>query len=160
MNNWEKKVLEEMELSLQGVRERDLRFFRIDELKRNISRVAGFSAACPDCRNVRSEIESAMVHLNEAIQVPGQHRREADRLIARLGRHMMKAHRLYPPWHFTYLYSFYGIVTGTLFFLPLVYLLPETHWEILAAGFVAGLITGQFTGGKKDRAVRHENRLM
>jgi hypothetical protein len=160
MENWENRVLNQMEQSLAGIREKDLRFFRIDELKRNISRVANFSAGCPVCLRSRSEIEAALVHLNEAVNVPGPYRRDLDRLIVHLGKHMMKSHQLYPPWYFNYLYSFYGIMAGSLAGLLLVLAIPEKPWEILAAGFVTGLLAGQFTGARKDRTVREENRLM
>jgi hypothetical protein len=74
-----------MEQSLDGIRDKDLRFFRTDELKRNISRVAHFSASCVECRKSRLSVEAALAHLNEAVNVPGPYRRELDRLIIQLG---------------------------------------------------------------------------
>ena len=149
-----------MEESLAGTREKDLRFFRIEELRRNIRRVAEYSNHCSGCMHIKPEIAAALKHVNEAVNVPGQYRRELDRLISRLARHMMKAHAFYPPFHFNYLYSFYGIAAGSLAGLLIAVLLPGRPWEIGAAGFVSGLIAGQIAGGRKDRKVRRENRLM
>ncbi len=160
MKNWAEHILKEMEQSLTGTREKDLRFFRIDELRRNIRRVDDFAPKCAICRNLKEETESAMVHVNEAVNVPGQHRRELDRVVARLARHMLKIHKFYPPWHFNYLYSFYGITAGSLFGFLLVQAIPSKPWELMAAGFVTGLISGQILGGKIDRKVRSEDRLM
>lgn len=160
MDNWDEKILAAMKESLAGTREKDLRFFRIEELQRNISRVAGYSHQCAGCTHLKPEIAVALKHVNEAVNVPGQYRRELDRVISRLARHMMTNHAFYPPFHFNYLYSFYGIVAGSLAGLLIAVLLPGKPWEIGAAGFVFGLIAGQITGGRKDRKVRSENKLM
>jgi hypothetical protein len=160
MNSWSEHIITEIHQRLEGTREKDMRFFRIEELERNIVRADQFSPSCRDCQNLKKDIESGMLHINEAVNVPGQYRRQLDRLIAQLARHMMKSHNFYPPWHFNYLYSFYGIAAGSLTGLAAVWLTPGRPWEIMAAGFVGGLIAGQFTGGRKDRTIREENRLM
>jgi len=160
MDNWKDKILAGMEESLAGTREKDLRFFRIEELQRNIRRVDEFSHRCADCAHLKPEIAAALRHVNEAVNVPGQYRRELDRVVARLARHMLKTHAFYPPFHFIYLYSFYGIAIGSLAGLLIAVLLPGKPWEIGAAGFVAGLIAGQISGGQKDSKVRTGNRLM
>lgn len=160
MDKWEKKVLDEMDLSLKGTREKDLRFFRIDELQRNISRIGNFSVSCTGCQKLKSDVENTLVHINEAVNVPGPYRRDLDRLTVRIGRHMMKNHHIYPPWHFNYLYSFYGILAGSLAGLLFVFLFPGEKWEFIAAGFVVGLVAGQLAGGKRDREIRNDNRLM
>lgn len=160
MESWADIVLKDMEQRLLGTREKDLRFFRIDELRRNIRRVNDFAHKCDVCGHLKLETETALVHVNEAVNVPGSHRRELDRVVARLSRHMMKVHKFYPPWHFNYLYSFYGITAGFLVGFLLVMAIPSKPWELLAAGFVIGVLTGQFLGGRKDRIVRADERLM
>lgn len=160
MQNWADNILKDMEQRLSGSREKDLRFFRIDELRRNIRRVDEFAHICDICRHLKLETETALVYVNEAVNVPGPHRRELDRLVARLARHILKAHKFYPPWYFNYLYSLYGIATGTLAGFLLVMAIPSKPWELLAAGFVTGIIAGQFLGGRKDRKVRGDKRLM
>lgn len=160
MESWADYVLKDMEQRLLGSREKDLRFFRIDELRRNIRRVDEFAQKCDICRTFKLETEAALVHVNEAVNVPGQHRRELDRVVTRLSRHMMRVHHFYPPWHFNYLYSFYGIVAGSLAGFLLVMAIPSRPLELLAAGFITGIISGQFLGGRKDRKVRGDKRLM
>lgn len=160
MENWSDRALSNMEQQLAGVKDKDLRFFRMEELQRNVRRTGEFAATCKRCQHMKTEVDSALVHLNEAISVPGQYRREVDRLIARLANHMMKEHGFYPPWHFNYLYSLAGMLAGTLISLAAVLVLPGKPWELLAAGFAAGLIAGQVTGGRKDRIIRADNKLM
>lgn len=160
MESWEDTVLKGMEESLTGTREKDLRFFRIEELQRNIRRVGEFSAHCPHCRHFKHDIQTTLVHVNEAVNVPGQHRKELDRLIARLSRHMMKLHGFYPPYHYNYLYSFYGMLAGSLIGLAAVILTPGNRWELMIAFIAAALITGQVIGSKKDRIVRTAGKIM
>lgn len=160
MEHWEDIAISKMEKQLAGVNEKDLRFFRIEELRRNIRRTGKFATTCRRCQQTKGEVESALAHINEAVSVPGQYRREVDRLITCLANHMMKEHGFYPPWHFNYLYSFLGMVAGTLVSFAAVMILPGKPWELLAAGFAAGLITGQVAGGRKDRKIREDNKLM
>lgn len=160
MESWADNVLKNMEQRLLGTREKDLRFFRIDELRRNIRRVDEFAQTCESCQHLKLETMAALVHVNEAVNVPGSHRRELDRVVARLSRHMLKVHKFYPPWYFNYLYSFYGISAGSLAGFLVVMAIPSKPWELLAAGFVIGILTGQFLGGRKDRMVRADERLM
>ena len=160
MDKWTESILMEIDQKLEGTREKDLRFFRIDELQRNIERVGRFSGSCSECKRMKSEIESNLPHIREAVEVPGKDRRNLDRLISRLARHIMKAHHFYPPWHHNYLYSFYGLVIGSMAGASIMYMTPGQRWEILAAGFSFGLIIGQLIGGKKDRSIRNEHKLM
>ncbi|HAX94978.1 MAG TPA: hypothetical protein DCY35_00410 [Prolixibacteraceae bacterium] len=160
MDKWTESVIGTINQSLDGTREKDLRFFRIDELLRNIERVGKFSSSCADCKRLKTEIESTIPDIREAVEVPGKKRRELDRLISRLARHIMKAHQFYPPWHHNYLYSFYGMVIGSAIGALVMALLPGKKWEILAAGFAVGLISGQLIGGKKDREIRTNQKLM
>lgn len=160
MDKWTESVIGNINQALEGTREKDLRFFRIDELLRNIERVGKLSESCAECKRLKTEIETTIPNIREAMEVPGKKRRELDRLIARLARHIMKAHQFYPPWHHNYLYSFYGLVIGSAVGALTMALLPGQKWEILAAGFAIGLITGQLIGGKKDREIRNNQKLM
>jgi hypothetical protein len=160
MEKWEDSVLKSMNESLTGTREKDLRFFRIEELQRNISRAGEFSAHCAHCRHFKSEIQTTIAHVSEAVNVPGQYRKELDRLISRLSRHMMKSHGFFPPYHYTYLYSFYGMLAGALLGFMALVVTPGSRWELMIAGVTALLIAGQVMGAKKDRAVRSAMKLM
>ena len=160
MENWADSTLKGMEESLKGSREKDLRFFRIEELQRNIRRTGEYSGQCAQCRHFKTDIQTTLKHVGEAVNVPGQYRKELDRLIARLSRHMMKSHNFYPPYYFNYLYSFYGILAGAGVGFIAVILAPGNRWELIIAFIAAGLITGQITGTRKDRIIREEKKLM
>jgi len=160
MESWSDQVKQVIKTNLGGIKERDLRFFRIDEFIRNIERTEKFYETCPECFKHKNDISAIAGNIREAIKAPGEKRRELDRLTGKISRHMTTAHKFYTPYHFTYLYSFFGMVTGLLlgFFGTKVY--PSEDWIALVIGFIAGLLTGQFIGAKKDRAVRKNKQLM
>ena len=114
MGNWATKTTNIIKSKLQGTKEKDLRFYRVDELKRNIERVDSFSKSCPYCQKQKADISAVINDIDEAVHVPGQTRREYDRLISRLSIHMQKEHGFYTPFHFVYLFSFFGMVMSII----------------------------------------------
>jgi len=56
MENWAEEINAKIDVSLEKSREKDLRFFRIDEFKRNITRVDEFSKSCPFCNKHKIDI--------------------------------------------------------------------------------------------------------
>ena len=160
MEDWSKNIAETIRENLKGEKDRDLRFFRIDEFIRNIERTEKFADSCPDCKRNKSDITEVIDKIEEAVKVPGRSRRQLDRVTSRLSSHMMKAHNFYAPYHFTYLYSFFGMVAGLLlgFFGTLIF--PTDDWIALIIGFVAGLMGGQYAGNRKDKNIRRNKQLM
>ena len=158
--SWATKTNNIIDSKLQGTKEKDLKFYRIDELKRNIERVDSFSKSCPYCQKQKIDISTVVNSIEEAVHVPGRTRREYDRLISRLSMHMQKEHGFYTPYHFVYLYSFFGMVAGLLLGYLLLKLFPSFDWVMLAIGFSAGLIIGYVWGGIKDNKIREEKKLM
>lgn len=160
MQNWSDEILEPIEEQLKDVKEKDLRFFRVDEFKRNIRRTGENMNSCPVCNKNRIPITEVCQTLLQAIQVPGKSRREYDRLISNLSRHMRKEHNFYPPYHYTYLYSFFGILAGLTAGFLLSLLFPSLVLEMFSLGFSLGIIPGYIWGSIKDNKIRKEKRLM
>jgi hypothetical protein len=105
-------------------------------------------------------IAEAVSKIEKTVNEPGETRREYDRLIYRISKHMQKEHGFYPPYYFSYLYSFFGILAG----LVLGYILMKTvsgySTEMLSIGFTIGLIPAYIWGFIKDKKIRAEKRLM
>jgi hypothetical protein len=160
MVNWAEEINLKIDSSLEKSREKDLRFFRVDEFKRNIGRVDEFSKSCPFCFNQRIEISEAVETIYEAIQVPGSSRREYDRLIGRLAKHMRKEHGFFAPYYFSYLYSFIGILSGLILGFLLYKVFPENGEALFSACFVVGIVTSYIAGGRKDTKIRTAKKLM
>ncbi len=160
MENWAEILISKIDLNLEKSREKDLRFFRVDEFKRNVERVDVFSNSCPFCHKHKIDIAEAVENINEAVEVPGKSRREFDRLISRLARHMQKEHGFYAPYYFSYLYAFIGILSGVIIGYVLFRIFPASGELLLLVSIMVGIIASYITGTRKDNKVRKENKIM
>jgi hypothetical protein len=160
MKNWATEITNTIDKKLASTRDKEILFYRIGEFKRNITRVDSFSKECSLCQKEKISITEISDKIDEAINVPGKTRREYDRLISRLSKHIRKEHGFYPPYYFSYLYSFWGITIGLIIGYALMRYKPDLWIEMLSIGFVIGLIPGYFRGFIKDKKIRSEKRLM
>lgn len=160
MKSWSAKISAEIDRKLADTRDKDKLFFRVNEFKRNIARVDAFSAACPHCKSEIPAIETAVEQIDVAVETPGRERREYDRLISRLARHMQKEHGFYAPFHFSYVYALYGLLAGLALSLLLYLLFPHYWLEMFAVGLSSGIVVSYVFGSLKDKKVRAEKKLM
>ena len=160
MQNCDSEINNKIDSKLEGVRDKDIRFYRIDEFKRNITRTDSFSKSCPFCQQQKAHITEIVDKIDEAVKVPGETRRNYDRLISRLSKHIQKEHGFYAPYYFSYHYSFFGIVAGLILGYVLMKINPEFWVEMLSIGFIIGLIPSYVWGSIKDKKIRSEKRLM
>lgn len=160
MEEWSKQTISQLDEKTKNIKQRDIRFYRVDEFKRNIERVGDFSKNCPYCEKEKISIAAIVGKTNEAIEIPGKTRREYDRAISRLSGHMQKHHGFFAPYYYTYLFSFFGMVAGLLLGYLLMKLFPLHGFAMLSAGFVAGLLTGYFTGNARDKKIRASKKIM
>ena len=145
---------------LKNSRPSDLRFFRVEEFKRNVDRVGTYSGKCPVCNKAQINIKEITAKIDVAIESPGKTRREYDRLMNRLATHMNSVHGFYTPNHFTYSYSLYGMLAGTGIGFILMMFLSEYNMAFISAGFSIGLLIGYLYGSNKDRKIRQKKMLM
>jgi len=160
MEKWDTEIKTRLDKKLEGTKDRDIRFYRIDEFKRNIERVETFSRSCPHCSKQKIHIAETVDTIDKAVNTPGRTRRNYDRLISNLSRHMQKEHGFYAPYYYTYLFSFFGMVAGLLIGYLAMKFLPQLNYALLSLGFVAGLITGYAWGNVKDNKVRSDKKVM
>jgi len=160
MGIWAEQIISKIDVDLEKSREKDIRFFRVDEFKRNISRVDEFSVSCPFCLKQKIDIAEVSAKIEEAIEVPGNSRRNYDRLISRLSGHIQKEHGFYAPYHFSYLYAFIGIFAGLILGFVLYQLFPVYGQVFFLACFVAGILTAYIAGARKDNQIRSSKKIM
>jgi hypothetical protein len=160
MEDWTTNIVLQVDENLKDVKQSDLRFFRVDEFKRNVRRTDENSHTCPVCNREKINISSVGAKINEAIRVPGKSRREYDRLINRISAHMQKEHGYYTPYHFKYHYSFYGLVAGIAAGLLFMYLAGSENYAIFSVSVSLGLLVGYLRGGTKDQKIRQKKMLM
>ncbi len=160
MENWADEIISKIDVNLEKSREKDIRFFRVDEFKRNIARVDGFSTSCPFCLKHKIDIAEMVPNIYEAVEVPGKSRRDFDRLISRLARHMQKEHGFFAPYYFSYLYSFIGILAGLTIGFALFKLFPLYGELLLSACVMIGIVGSYLTGSRKDSNIRNSKKIM
>lgn len=160
MKSWSTELITQIDTKLDGVNEKDLRFFRIDEFKRNTARVDSYSSTCPHCSKEKQNIQEAVKTLDIAINKVSKNRRKYDKLISRLSKHMQKEHGFYTPYYFTYLISFFGIVAGSILGYFLMQVNIEHKLELFCVGFSIGLLPTYIIGHLKDKKIRSQKKLM
>jgi len=160
MENWAVEINSKIDVSLEKSREKDLRFFRVDEFKRNITRIDEFSKSCPFCHKQKIDIAENVETIHEAVEVPGKSRREYDRLISRLARHMQKEHGFYAPFYFSYLYAFIGIVAGLVIGYILFKTFPMYGEALFLVCVMVGIVAAYITGSYKDSKIRTSKKIM
>ena len=158
---WFEKIDETVREKLAGSRDKDIRFFRVEEFLRMAKRADDFAQTCRECSSFKHQIEQATGSIDKAVNHAGRDRRTYDRLIGKLSSHMQKQHQFYPPYHFTYLYSAAGMagagIAGFLISLPFTQI---DRWFFIVPAFVVGLIAGNFIGARKDAKVRNSQKLL
>ena len=161
MSDWNQKIVTDLRQELQGINEKDMRFFRVEEYLRIVERVDRFSGDCHECRQFKPEIEKHVPIIHHALKSIGKDRRSYDRHLSQLGNHMKKKHGFYPPYHFTYTYSFFFPLVLCVFGFLVSLLFPSISiWFFLVPGFILGLVTAQFYGGSKDAKIRATKKLL
>ncbi len=160
MEDWTSQIISAINEKLKDTRQSDLRFFRVEEFKRNVQRTGTFSGKCPVCKSHQSEIVAVTDNIDQAIGTPGNVRRRYDRLINQLASHMQKEHGFYSPFHFTYRHSFFGMTGGMLAGFLLMLLFKDYNWAYFSGGFSLGLLLGYIYGSKKDRKIREKKMIM
>lgn len=158
--DWGSEMIINVEKNLVNAKDKDIRFFRVDEFKRNVKRVDGFSASCGFCNKQKIDIADAVENIAESIDVPGEKRRSYDRLISRLSVHVRKEHGFYPPFYYSYLYSFYGFVAGIFIGYLMFLFIPANPEAMFSTGFASSLLVSYIWGSRKDNKIRFEKRLM
>lgn len=161
MKSWKETIIDQLHSKSEGINEKDFRFFRIAEFERMINRTDELSVDCDVCKAFKNEIEIVVATIDEAVHTPGKLRRKYDHLIDRIAKHQRKNHGYYPPYYFTYNYSFLGMLAGSATGLLVGYLvLPHDVWYFILSGFVIGLLAARILGARKDKAVRANDKLL
>jgi len=161
MEKWNQKIAEQLKQELKDVKDRDLRFFRIAEYLRMVKRVDDFSDECKQCKQFQSEIERETKTIRLAVTETGKERRNYDRHIDQLARHMKKEHGFYPPYYYTYSLSFFYTLIAAVIGLLISLLFPSIdRWFFVIPAIIFGLMAGQLIGNWKDSRVRSDNKLL
>lgn len=160
MKSWSEEINTQVDNKLEGINNKDFRFFRIAEFKRNISRIDTFSSTCPSCKTELQDISEVVESIDVAINNIGKKRKAYDKLISRMAKHIQKEHGFYPPYYFTYYFSFFGLLAGAILGYFLMQINTELKLELFCLGIAIGLLPTYILGYVKDKKIRSEKKLM
>lgn len=150
--NWideiSKRIDDQMDLYISI---KDYRFYQIEKLKR-IAKLLHKQKNCLDCKYLRKELESIVDDLDRLINKSGVNRREYEKRVEKLIKHLKVEHQVYQAYHFTYTYSAIFTLIGIGFGILLSFGMYESFHPgsfFLAAGL--GMISGNVLGSRKDK---------
>jgi len=161
MSDWYNQYEKNIFSSLKDEKNRDIRFFRIEEMLRMAERTDKYAPSCKKCQSFKNRLNEISMSIKKAVRYPGKERKELDLLQSEMSAHMKKIHGFYPPYYFSYLYSAIGILIFMIIAVIVYLIFPSfSIWNILSISFAAGVITGQITGNKKDNRIKKEGKIL
>jgi len=161
MSDWYNQYEKNIFSSLKDEKNRDIRFFRIEEMLRIAERTDKYAPSCEKCQSFKNRLNEEQKSLKKAVQYPGKERKELDKLQIEMSAHMRKVHGFYPPYYFSYLYSAIGILIFMAITFIMYLIFPSLSLlNIMAVAFAAGVIIGQITGHKKDNKIKKEKKIL
>ena len=163
-SDWPDNMHNQLKNQVEGVRDQEIRFLRIEEFNRVIKKTCQYSEKCPECRTFRDEIETIVPDIRTVLLHPGNERKIYDNLIDRLTKHLRKEHGIFSPLYFTYTYTAIGMGIGfiagmiaeTLRWL----MLDKVSWELWVGAVIIGLLFGHIKGVNKDANIRRSGNTL
>jgi len=161
MSDWYNQYEKNIFSSLKDEKNRDIRFFRIEEMLRMAERTDKFAPLCKKCQSFKKRLNEDSMYIKKAVKYPGKERKELDKLQIEMSAHMKKIHGFYPPYYFSYLYSAIGILIFMAITFIMYLIFPSLSLlNIMAVAFASGVIVGQILGHKKDNKIKKEGKIL
>lgn len=150
--NWIEKISQNIDEQIDlYISVKDYRFYQIEKLKR-IAKLLQAQKNCLDCKYLKKELETIVNDLDRLINKSGVNRREYEKRVEDLIKHLKDEHKVYQAHHFTYTYSaiftLIGACFGILLSFGIFYSFHPTTF-FMAAG--VGMISGNILGSRKDK---------
>jgi len=145
---------------------REYKLFNIARFVKSARWTDHFSDQCPVCKKNRSDMLCAAREMDSMIRPSGVGAGEFETLNDCVYHHLRKDHNLTPRSYFVALYSFFGMIAGSLFggvvgVVTNLILDPEKgQWlkNGLLIGWFLGLVAGQILGKRKDNRIKKLSR--
>lgn len=132
---------------------KDYRFYQIEKLKRIAALLdKDKNINCLNCKHGKIELEKIVNELDRLINKSGVNRREYEKRVEKLIKHLKDDHQIYQAHHFTYTYSGVYTLVGVVFGLLLSYgIFHAFNPRIFFMCAGVGMIAGNILGAKKDK---------
>lgn len=157
--NWVDKLSKEIDDQIDlCISVRDYRFYQIEKLKR-IAKHINNQKNCLECKSAKKELEDIVHDLDRLINKSGVNRREYEKRVEKLIKHLKEQHNVFQAYHFTYNYSAIFTLGGAGIGFLLSYgvfasFIPSVFFML--AGI--GMFIGNILGSRKDKSCAREGK--
>ncbi|MBN2682823.1 MAG: hypothetical protein JXR58_09970 [Bacteroidales bacterium] len=138
---------------------KDYSFFMLTRLPGIAEKLEEFSDSCEDCKNYMHTLEKQINILPKIVSDDVSYRKEYEKTLDLISRHLRKEHKLVPERFFVAVYSTFGLFGGLFLGLGLSYLIYSSlNQSVIFASLGIGVFAGYIWGSIKD--LRYKNRKM
>ncbi len=153
----EKKIIEENEKLYKN----DFKFYQVESFLKIAKKVDQFAPICENCNESKTISEELTENLFDYLKGDVNSRRNYEKKLDTMNKHLRKEHSIYPKQYFISLYSLIGVVGGLLSGALIAYMtIPGFMKQSLLFGFVAGLFVGRIWGKIKDKKIQKEGKVL
>jgi len=151
------KVLEEIEKLYKN----DFKFFQVETFLKAAKKADNFSEQCSTCKIHKKSSEKIANNLENYLKGDFKLRKDYEKQLDKITKHLKKEHKIYPEQYFISLYSLFGVLGGVGIGALIAYLtIPGFINQSMLFGFVGGLIIGRILGKRKDRIQKLSNKVL
>jgi len=151
------KVLEENEKLYRN----DFKFFQVETFLKAAKKADSFSNKCDVCQTHKERAEEMADNLENYLKGDFKLRKDYEKQLDKITKHLKKEHKIYPEQYFISLYSLFGVLGGVGVGALIAYLtIPGFINQSMLFGFVGGLIIGRIFGKRKDNTQKLENKVL
>ena len=162
LSNWQKQVEAKLaEHEEAGLETKDLKFFHVDTLLHYAGHCERFSPKCKHCRSYMKVIEKTAENLDKYLGGSPKGRSEYEKIFFEIENHLKKEHGLVKPKFQLSLFTFSGMVGGTLFGVVLSqFINPNAMDKFILGGWFLGLLAGRIMGNRKENELKSQGRYL
>jgi len=151
------KVLEEIEKLYKN----DFKFYQVETFLKAAKKTDGFSEQCSTCKIHKKSSEKIADNLENYLKGDFKLRKDYEKQLDKITKHLKKEHKIYPEQYFISLYSLFGVLGGFGAGALIAYLtIPGFINQSMLFGFVGGLIIGRILGKKKEKISKINNKVL
>lgn len=157
---WYKKIENKVLEQNEQLYKKDFRFYQVDVFLKLAKKVDEFNS-CKTCKQLKSQIEEVAGNLSDYLKGDVGSRRNYERKLNEISKHIKVVHKIYPKQHNLYTFSFYGIASGLGLGALIAYIIDKNYIEEgLIIGFTIGVIVGRIIGKIKDKRFHQEGKTL
>lgn len=154
-----RKKLSEHEES--GIKTKDLRFFHVDSLLNYAGHCEKLSSKCKLCKSYQKEIETIVNDLDQYLNGNMSGRSAYEKKLHAIQAHLKSEHLLVVPKYNLSLFTFIGMIIGTLFGIVVAeWINPNSRDIFLLVGWFIGLLAGRLSGLSKEKKLEAQGRYL